>query len=161
MAVIPARLRQNSIACSGKLASPGILAVIEQGVEPGATGSREIPADASADLPFAEMRAAHRITEFAQRLLDKNAQSYALGRARTVDSIEMACIALETDRAGLAEEPALLGVINTNSPLQLDIQMSEAVIELAGAGQVCCITPFTLAGSMSRLRTQPARESPP
>jgi len=27
--------------------------------------------------------------------------------------------------------------------------MTEAVIELAGAGQVCCITPFTLAGSMS------------
>jgi trimethylamine--corrinoid protein Co-methyltransferase len=99
------------------------------------------------DLP-AESR--HLDLYLAQvRLLDKNAQSYALGRARTVDSIEMACIALGTDRAGLAEEPALLGVINTNSPLQLDIPMSEAVIELAGAGQVCCITPFTLAGSMS------------
>jgi trimethylamine--corrinoid protein Co-methyltransferase len=99
------------------------------------------------DLP-AESR--HLDLYLAQiRLLDKNAQSYALGRERTVDSIEMACIALETDRAGLAEHPALLGVINTNSPLQLDIPMSEAVIELAGAGQVCCITPFTLAGSMS------------
>jgi len=99
------------------------------------------------DLP-AESR--HLDLYLAQiRLLDKNAQSYALGRARTVDSIEMACIALGTDRAGLADEPALLGVINTNSPLQLDIQMSEAVIELAGAGQVSCITPFTLAGSMS------------
>jgi len=99
------------------------------------------------DLP-AESR--HLDLYLAQiRLLDKNAQSYALGRARTVDSIEMACIALGTDRAGLAAEPALLGVINTNSPLQLDIPMSEAVFELAGAGQVCCITPFTLAGSMS------------
>jgi trimethylamine--corrinoid protein Co-methyltransferase len=99
------------------------------------------------DLP-AESR--HLDLYLAQiRLLDKNAQSYALGRARTVDSIEMACIALGTDRAGLADEPALLGVINTNSPLQLDIPMSEAVIELAGAGQVCCVTPFTLAGSMS------------
>ncbi len=99
------------------------------------------------DLP-AESR--HLDLYLAQaRLLDKNAQSYALGRERTVDSIEMACIALETDRAGLAEQPALLGIINTNSPMQLDIPMSEAVIELAGAGQVCCITPFTLAGSMS------------
>jgi len=99
------------------------------------------------DLP-AESR--HLDLYLAQiRLLDKNAQSYALGRARTVDSIEMVCIALGTDRTGLAEQPALLGVINTNSPLQLDIPMSEAVIELAGAGQVCCITPFTLAGSMS------------
>jgi trimethylamine--corrinoid protein Co-methyltransferase len=61
----------------------------------------------------------------------------------------MACIALGTDRAGLAVEPALLGVINTNSPMQLDIPMTEAIMELAGAGQVSCITPFTLAGSMS------------
>lgn len=99
------------------------------------------------DLP-AETR--HLDLYLAQiRLLDKNAQSYALGAARTADSIEMACIALGTDRAGLAEEPALLGVINTNSPMQLDIPMTEAIMELAGAGQVCCITPFTLAGSMS------------
>jgi trimethylamine--corrinoid protein Co-methyltransferase len=83
------------------------------------------------------------------RLTDKNCQSYALGGQRSKDSIEMACIALETDRAGLLEEPALLGIINTNSPMQLDIPMTEAVQELAGAGQVCCITPFTLAGSMS------------
>jgi trimethylamine--corrinoid protein Co-methyltransferase len=99
------------------------------------------------DLP-AESR--HLDLYLAQiRLLDKNAQAYALGRERTVDAIEMACIALETDRDGLADQPALLGVINTNSPLQLDIPMSEAVIELASAGQVCCVTPFTLAGSMS------------
>jgi trimethylamine--corrinoid protein Co-methyltransferase len=83
------------------------------------------------------------------RLIDKNCQSYALGGQRSRDSIEMACIALETDRAGLMEDPALLGIINTNSPMQLDIPMTEAVQELAGAGQVCCITPFTLAGSMS------------
>lgn len=42
------------------------------------------------------------------RLTDKNCQSYALGRERTRDSIEMTCIALETDRAGLLESPATL-----------------------------------------------------
>jgi len=83
------------------------------------------------------------------RLTDKNCQSYALGGQRSRDSIEMACIALQTDRAGLTKDPALLGIINTNSPLQLDIPMTEAIQELAGAGQVCCMTPFTLAGSMS------------
>jgi trimethylamine--corrinoid protein Co-methyltransferase len=83
------------------------------------------------------------------RLLDKNCQAYALGRERTVDAIEMACIALDADREELARRPALLAIINTNSPMQLDIPMTEAVIELASAGQVCCITPFTLAGSMS------------
>ena len=53
------------------------------------------------------------------------------------------------DRDALLEKPALLAIINTNSPMQLDIPMTEAVDELASAGQVCCITPFTLAGSMS------------
>ena len=83
------------------------------------------------------------------RLLDNNCQAYALGRERTVDAIEMACIALGADRAELEKRPALLAIINTNSPMQLDIPMTEAVLELASAGQVCCITPFTLAGSMS------------
>lgn len=99
------------------------------------------------DLP-AESR--HLDLYLAQiRLTDKNCQSYALGGQRSKDSIEMTCIALETDRAGLMDEPALLGIINTNSPMQLDKPMTEAVQELAAAGQVCCITPFTLAGSMS------------
>jgi trimethylamine--corrinoid protein Co-methyltransferase len=99
------------------------------------------------DLP-AETR--HLDLYLAQiRLLDKNCQSYPLGRDRTRDSIEMIQIALGVDREELAKRPALIAIINTNSPLQLDIPMTEAVLELAGAGQACCITPFTLAGSMS------------
>ena len=82
-------------------------------------------------------------------LLDKNAQAYALGRDRTVDCLEMTCIALGIDREELEREPAVLAIINTNSPLQLDIPMTEATVELASALQVNCITPFTLAGSMS------------
>lgn len=82
-------------------------------------------------------------------LLDKNAQAYALGRARTVDCLEMTSIALGVGREELERQPAVLAIINTNSPLQLDIPMSEATIELAEALQVNCITPFTLAGSMS------------
>jgi trimethylamine--corrinoid protein Co-methyltransferase len=83
------------------------------------------------------------------RLLDKNWQAYALGKERTKDAIEMACISLGVDREELAKRPAVLAIINTNSPMQLDIPMTEAVIELASSNQVCCITPFTLAGSMS------------
>lgn len=82
-------------------------------------------------------------------LLDKNAQAYALGRYRTLDCLEMTAIALGVTRESLEDEPAILAIINTNSPMQLDIPMSEAVLELAAANQVCCITPFTLAGSMS------------
>lgn len=99
------------------------------------------------DLP-AETR--HLDLYLAQiRLTDKNCQAYALGRERTLDAIEMMCITLGATREELAEHPALLAIINTNSPMQLDIPMTEAVIELASAGQVVCITPFTLAGSMS------------
>jgi len=83
------------------------------------------------------------------RLLDKNWQCWALGAERAIDGIEMACIAFGTDREGLARDPALLAIVNTNSPLQLDVPMAEGTIELARAGQVVCITPFTLAGAMS------------
>lgn len=82
-------------------------------------------------------------------LMDKNAQGVALGRARIIDGMEMTRIALGLSREELEQEPALLAIINTNSPMQLDIPMTEAVIELAKAMQVICITPFTLAGSMS------------
>ncbi len=99
------------------------------------------------DLP-AETR--HLDLYLAQiRLLDKNWQAYALGRERTIDAIEMACISLGVNRDELAKKPAVLAIINTNSPMQLDIPMTEAVFELASSNQVCCITPFTLAGSMS------------
>ena len=82
-------------------------------------------------------------------LTDKNCQGFVLGRERTLDCIAMHRIALGADDASLARDPAILGIVNTNSPLQLDIPMTEAVMELAGAGQVTCITPFTLSGSMS------------
>ena len=42
-----------------------------------------------------------------------------------------------------------MGIINTNSPLQLDMPMAEGLIAMAEHGQVKVITPFTLAGAMS------------
>lgn len=83
------------------------------------------------------------------RLLDKTWQGVALGRERAADSIDMAAIALGTDRDGLAANPAVLTIINTNTPLTLDGPMSEGLIEYATAGQVVCVTPFTLAGAMA------------
>ena len=82
-------------------------------------------------------------------LLDKNWQTQSLGHARTMDGIEMAAIALGTTPEGLRDRPTLLGIINTNSPLQLDIPMAEGLMALASHGQVLVITPFTLAGAMS------------
>jgi trimethylamine--corrinoid protein Co-methyltransferase len=83
------------------------------------------------------------------RHLDKNWHAIALGRDRAADAIDMIAIALGTDRAGLAERPALMAIINTNSPLTLDEPMAEGLIELASAGQAVVATPFTLAGAMA------------
>jgi len=83
------------------------------------------------------------------RLLDKNWQPIALGRDRARDAINMARIGLDMSADEMAEKPALFAIINTNSPLQLDMPMAEGIIEMAAAGQVVCITPFTLAGAMA------------
>ena len=83
------------------------------------------------------------------RLLDKSWQTQTLGHARTMDGIEMAAIMLGTTPDGLKTRPTLLGIINTNSPLQLDVPMAEGLIALASHGQVLAITPFTLAGAMA------------
>ncbi len=83
------------------------------------------------------------------RLLDKSWQTQTLGRARTMDGIEMAALMLGTTAEGLRDRPVLLGIINTNSPLQLDIPMAEGLMAMAAHGQVNVITPFTLAGAMA------------
>jgi trimethylamine--corrinoid protein Co-methyltransferase len=61
----------------------------------------------------------------------------------------MARIGLGMSAQEMALKPALFAIINTNSPLQLDGPMAEGLIEMSGAGQVVCITPFTLAGAMA------------
>jgi len=82
-------------------------------------------------------------------LLDKSWQGQTLGRARTMDNLEMAALALGTTPDGLRDRPTVLGIINTNSPLQLDIPMAQGLVTLAEHGQVNVITPFTLAGAMA------------
>lgn len=82
-------------------------------------------------------------------LLDKNWQTQTLGRARTLDGLMMGAMALGLSPEALVSTPALIGIINTNSPLQLDIPMAEGLITMAEHGQVLVITPFTLAGAMS------------
>ena len=82
-------------------------------------------------------------------LLDKCWQNQTLGRLRTIDGIEMQRIALGLTPDEMVATPTLMGIINTNSPLQLDIPMGEGLIAMAEHGQVNVITPFTLAGAMS------------
>ena len=61
----------------------------------------------------------------------------------------MCRIARGIDRAQLEREPSLMTVINTSSPLRLDSPMAAGIIEMANAGQIVVLTPFTLAGAMA------------
>lgn len=82
-------------------------------------------------------------------LLDKNWQGQGLGAERAIDGLEMVAMSLGTTRERLIDRPALSTVINTNTPLQLDIPMAEGLITYAEHGQLNIITPFTLSGAMA------------
>ena len=82
-------------------------------------------------------------------LTDKNWQCWALGRYRVDDAIDMLAITLGQSREQLKQNPATLTIINSNSPLRLDIPMGEGLCAMASAGQPIAVTPFTLSGAMS------------
>ena len=82
-------------------------------------------------------------------LTDKAFCIYSLGTQRNRDAIEMVRIGRAVSENELKEQPSVWTVINTNSPLQLDIPMMQGIIEMSSMGQVVVITPFTLAGAMA------------
>ncbi|MDB3935242.1 trimethylamine methyltransferase family protein [Granulosicoccus sp.] len=82
-------------------------------------------------------------------LTDKSFNIYSLGAQRNRDGIEMVRIARAVTVDELRQQPSVWTVINTNSPLQLDIPMLQGIIEMSSMGQVVVITPFTLAGAMA------------
>lgn len=99
------------------------------------------------DLP-AETR--HLDIYYAQiTLLDKNWQPNGLGFDKAMDALEMAAISFGMTLEELRVNPVFTCIINTNSPLQLDIPMAEGLMTMAEYGQPAVVTPFTLAGAMS------------
>ena len=82
-------------------------------------------------------------------LTDKVGHVYSLGRQRNLDVIEMARIARGVSHEEIQAKPSLFTVVNTNSPLRLDVPMGHGIIEMATHGQVTCVTPFTLSGAMA------------
>jgi len=82
-------------------------------------------------------------------LTDKAYSIYSLGEDRNRDGIEMTRIARNVSAETLKAEPSVWTVINTNSPMQLDVPMLQGIIEMASMGQVSVITPFTLSGAMA------------
>ena len=82
-------------------------------------------------------------------MTDKGLHCYSLGRQRNLDCIEMVRIARGVDMATIDREPSVMTVVNTNSPLRLDIPMAQGMIEFARHNQPVVVTPFTLAGAMA------------
>ena len=80
---------------------------------------------------------------------DKALHAYSLGRQRNRDCLEMVRIARQVSHEQLDDEPSIHTVINSSSPLRLDIPMSQGILEYSKRGQVIIMTPFTLAGAMA------------
>ena len=100
-----------------------------------------------ADLPAATR---HLDAHYAAiTLTDRIWHPYSLGRERIADAIEMICIARGIEKEQLEREPSLFSVVNSNSPLRLDIPMLQGLMEMARHGQPVVLTPFTLSGAMS------------
>lgn len=81
------------------------------------------------------------------RLTDKTIMGPARGRAAPDDAIDMLALVFG-GREALLEKPALITIINVNSPLRYDDWMLGGLIRFARAGQVNVITPFVAAGAM-------------
>jgi trimethylamine--corrinoid protein Co-methyltransferase len=82
-------------------------------------------------------------------LMDKPLTAYSLGPERIRDGIEIARITRGISREQFEREPSLSTIINTNSPLKLDNNMLNGILEMSARNQVVCVTPFTLAGAMA------------
>ncbi len=82
-------------------------------------------------------------------LTDKPWKPLSVGRHKARDAIEMAKILLAEDEDSLAADPVFFVNTNTNTPLVLDAEIAQGVIEFARAGQPICVTPFALSGAMA------------
>ncbi|MGI9463014.1 MAG: trimethylamine methyltransferase family protein, partial [Aestuariivirgaceae bacterium] len=83
------------------------------------------------------------------KLTDKAPFASSTGRERLFDGMECARISRGISPDQMLNEPSVFTVINTNSPLKIDGSMAMGVIEMARHNQICCVTPFTLAGAMA------------
>jgi trimethylamine--corrinoid protein Co-methyltransferase len=82
-------------------------------------------------------------------LTDKAFHSYSLGSQRMRDGLEIVRIGYGLTEAEMMEQPSVMSVVNTSSPLRLDGPMIEGLIEMARMNQPVVVTPFTLSGAMA------------
>jgi trimethylamine---corrinoid protein Co-methyltransferase len=89
------------------------------------------------------------VTRSQLMLSDKIPFIFSRGHTQVADNFELIRIAHGISAEQFGSRPYTYTIINTNSPLQLDIPMADGIIDFAKAGQVLVITPFTLAGAMA------------
>ncbi len=82
-------------------------------------------------------------------LTDKAFHVYSLGAQRNTDGIEIARLSRGISDEELLDQPSIYSIINTNSPLKLDVPMMEGIIQMSSRGQIIIVTPFTLSGAMA------------
>jgi trimethylamine---corrinoid protein Co-methyltransferase len=80
-------------------------------------------------------------------LSDKPFMGSVTSGPNAVDTIAMAEMVF--GKESLEETPAIISLINVNSPLRYDDRMLSALLEYAKARQATVITPFLLMGAMS------------
>jgi trimethylamine--corrinoid protein Co-methyltransferase len=89
------------------------------------------------------------VTRAQLLLCDKIPFIFSRGHKQVADNFELIRLAHGITPGEFRSRPYTYTIINTNSPLQLDIPMADGIIDFATAGQVLIITPFTLAGAMA------------
>jgi trimethylamine---corrinoid protein Co-methyltransferase len=89
------------------------------------------------------------VTRAQLMLCDKVPFIFSRGHGQVADNFELMRLAHGISPEEFRSRPFTYTIINTNSPLQLDIPMADGIIDFAAAGQVLIITPFTLAGAMA------------
>ncbi len=89
------------------------------------------------------------VTRSQLLLTDKIPFIFSRGHRQVADNFELIRLAHAISAEEFRSRPYVYTIINTNSPLQLDIPMADGIIDFAKAGQVLIITPFTLAGAMA------------
>ena len=82
------------------------------------------------------------------RWTDKPFMGSVISTENARDTVEMASIVFG-GRASIEKTPAVISLINVNSPLRYDDRMLGALMEYSEAGQPVIVTPFLMAGAMS------------
>lgn len=83
------------------------------------------------------------------KLTDRTFHCTAIGEQRALDGIRMSAIARGETLDDLLERPAVITVINVNSPRRYDDALTEGLMTMVRHGQAVVVTPFTLMGAMT------------